>query len=115
MITIGDEPVLGSIPASALKRIMGTNDVAKKDYSSVELLDLAREMYDVYHLHIMQGHHGRSQNVMDGWKQLMGDNLITVQDYHQVSTVMSEVIFNSVKKADTGIGAKESSTNEEML
>jgi len=90
LFTIGDEPVLDNFPSRNVKNIMGVPQA--QDYSSMELLDKAREMYNVYHLHLKQGSNGRSQHVMDGWKQLMGDNLIIIDKKEDVSSVISEIV-----------------------
>jgi hypothetical protein len=120
LFTIGDEPVLDNLPVSALKKIMGTDDVGqgKHSFSSLELLEAARETYEVYHLHIMQGYNGKRQDVMDGWKQIMGDNLVTVQDYNQVSEVMSQIVNNVAANGASKPTAKkpeESGETEEIL
>ena len=90
LFTIGDEPDLKSISKHRLKNIMG--DGQYQDFDNVELLDKAREMYHVYHLHLMQGSNGRSQPVMDGWKQLMGDNLIIIERKEEVSSVIADIV-----------------------
>ena len=108
LFTIGDEPVLPDLPVFSLQKIMGTDDVGqgKHSFASTDLLQEAQKYYEVYHLHIMQGSNGRRQEVMDGWRQIMQDNLIIVQDYNDVSRVMSEIVNDVVTKADKGSGIK---------
>jgi hypothetical protein len=90
LFTIGDEPTLPEIPAKALENIMGKGQ--HKTYSAPVLLDKARELYHVYHLHIKQTSAGREQRTMDGWKQLMGDNLILVDDYQEISKIIPQIV-----------------------
>jgi hypothetical protein len=90
LFTIGDEPDLKSITKYELKRIMG--DGQYQTLSNVELLDKAKEMYNVYHLHLKQGSNGRSQHVMDGWKQLMGDNLIIIERKEEVAEAIAKIV-----------------------
>ena len=101
LFTIGDEPVLRNIPIHSIKKIMG--DGQYEDFSASQLLDKARESYHVYHLHLRQGSHGHSQQVIDGWKQLMGDNLIIIENKEDVS----KVIFDKVKLGKQTSAVKE--------
>lgn len=114
LFTIGDEPVHDSLPVEKLKAIMGTDDVGqgKKSFSSSELLDEAKKTYNVYHLHIMQGHNGRRQDVIEGWKEIMGENCVTVEDYNQVAEVMSRIV-NDVVNGNKPMA--EDNVNEEIL
>lgn len=90
LFTIGDEPCLKELPKNSIENIMGNGHYNKMN--SMELLDKAREMYHVYHLHIKQGSNGNRQPVMDGWKQLMGDNLIIVDNYEDIPKIISEIV-----------------------
>ena len=91
LFTIGDEPDLKEIPKHALERIMGPGK--QTGFSNVELLDKAKEMYHVYHLHLKQGSNGTRQDVMDGWKQLIGaDNLIIIDRKEEVASKITEIV-----------------------
>jgi len=90
LFTIGDEPTLKNIPASAQRTIMGKGQYS--DVTAAELLEKAREKYEVFHLHISQGHHGRSDRVKDGWKQLMGDNVLFIQGKEQVAQIIADTV-----------------------
>ena len=90
LFTVGDEPTLPDIPAKALEMIMGKGQY--KNYTTTVLLDKARELYHVYHLHIKQTAAGREQRTMDGWKQLMGDNLIIVDNHEDISQIIPQII-----------------------
>jgi hypothetical protein len=90
LFTIGDEPVLDFISFDALKDIMGPGQY--QDFSAVELLDEARKKYHVYHLHIKETASGSRQHVIDGWKQLMADNLIVIQSSDHVAAAITKVI-----------------------
>lgn len=71
LITIGDEPIHGSISSGAIKRIFG--DEADTDAASSYLLQDASQMWDVYHINlsdysgITQGVH----NNLDRYKSLL--------------------------------------------
>jgi hypothetical protein len=95
LFTIGDEPVLSNITDRYLTKIMGGSQY-NSNYTSVELLDKAREKYNVYHLHIKETSSGSRIKVIDGWKQLMKDNLIVVDRYQDVSKIISEIIISNI-------------------
>jgi len=90
LITIGDEPVLKELSARVQKEIMGDGEYL--DTTALEQLDKARERYDVFHLHMLQGSNGNRQDVKDGWKELMGDNCTFVQRREEVPTVIASII-----------------------
>jgi hypothetical protein len=90
LFTIGDEPTLPSVPAKALKGIMGDGQYSNS--SAVELLDKAREFYLVYHLHIRETAAGGIQSTIDGWRQLMGQNLIVIDRHETVSSAIAEIV-----------------------
>ena len=92
LFTIGDEPVLPSIPGHALKSFVGGGQYEKK-YSAVQLLDKARETYEVYHIHLTQTSAGKLPGAMDGWKQLMGKNLIVVDSAEDVAKTISDIVI----------------------
>lgn len=102
LFTIGDEPTLDSIPSSALKEIMGDGQ-----YSSIHteaIIKEAQKMYNVYHLHIRETSSGARQHVMDGWKRILGQNMIIVEDFREIPKLMAEIIIsNSTEKIKTPI------------
>jgi hypothetical protein len=90
LFTIGDEPCLRSLPASAIRGIMGDTGVGEGRYTMEELLSLAQEKNHVYHIHV--NHRGRRCD--SAWKELLGDHLIEIEDHRTVSRVISEIILS---------------------
>lgn len=90
LFTIGDEPTLKNIPKRSLQNIMGNGQY--DEFSADMLLEKAREKYHCFHLHIKQTGAGSRQETMDGWKQLMGDGLILVDNKNDVSRIISETV-----------------------
>lgn len=109
LFTIGDEPVLESIPKSALRGIMGNGQYG--DMSALELLDKAREKYNVFHIHIKETGSGSRQEVINGWKQILQDNLIVAERHQDVS----EIITSLVKGVKKPAGETNNNDNETML
>ncbi len=108
LFTVGDEPVLKDIPSSAQKRIMGAGQYS--DETNVELLDKAREKFEVFHLHLMQGSNGTRQDVRDGWKQLLGENVLFVDRKEDVAQIIADKVLEVVSAQD---GAKPATQNAE--
>lgn len=96
LFTIGDEPTLPDYPARVIKNIMGCPEA--REYDSLELLEAARKKYNVYHLHLKQGSNGRSERVMDGWKQLIGNDLIIVEDKYSIAETIEKIVVTNIIK-----------------
>lgn len=96
VFTIGDEPCLKTLPLSSVREIMGNTAVGQSSYSREELLASAQEKNYVYHIHI--NHQGRSCDA--SWKQMLGENLIEISDYTNVSKVISDIILSNEQTVD---------------
>jgi hypothetical protein len=96
LFTIGDEPVLKTVPKDTLKDIMGDGEYS--NYSAYDLLQKAREKYHVYHLHIKETSTGSRVETINGWRELIGDNLIVINRHEEVSGVISKTILNHSEK-----------------
>lgn len=88
LFTIGDEPTLNSVPADIVKQLSITGEGSS--VTALELLTEAKEKYNVFHIHINHG--GRNCGNL---KELMGKNLIEVNDYEDIPKVMGEIISNN--------------------
>lgn len=108
LFTVGDEPNLRAVPAHQLKKIMG--DGQYEDYSAGQLIDKAREIYNVYHLNICEAYRGKSEKTQNSWKELLGDNLINIQDHKDVSKVIVETVIKDVGHSTV---SKQSDSDEE--
>ena len=104
LVTIGDEPSVRSLPKNAIEEIMGTG--SQTSYSDKELLALAQEKYEVFHLHIMEGSAGHRS--LGYWKSLLGQNCIEVNDYTKVPEIITEL---AVRIAKTNVAYEPSKPN----
>lgn len=93
VFTIGDEPYLKNLPASAVKSIMGKTAVGQGNFSAEELLAEAQKTNHVYHIFLEHG----SRYCNGDWKQLMGDNLIVTSDYTAIPRIIAETILKHSK------------------
>lgn len=88
LFTTGDEPCLKSLPKNVITELMG--DPAQSGHTDKDLLAAAQEKWNVYHLHIMQGDKGRQS--LQYWKDLLGQNCIVVEDYEDVSKIITDIV-----------------------
>lgn len=92
LFTIGDEPCLPILPSRTIEELMGTK--VDKSYTSEELLEKAKEMYDVYHIHVLEGEKGVRS--LPYWENLLGQNCIPVNDFTTIPKVISNVVIDNV-------------------
>lgn len=93
LVTIGDEPGLRSLPKRSIQEIMDKE--VQSGYSDTELLDLAKDKYDVYHIHI--NHNGGDRRAERYWQDLLNENCIIVNDYELVGDTISDLVVRNVK------------------
>lgn len=99
LITIGDEPTLRSLPARRLQAIMGPGQ--HTDYSAQQLLELASERYDVFHIHLLSTGAGHAYKDEGSWQQLLGDNLIMAQSPEIVADTIASLVADHAHEAHT--------------
>lgn len=98
LFTVGDEPCLKSLPKNAIDTLMGNNPEAS--YTEKQLLELAQEKWNVFHLHICHG--AASAEALAGWKELLGQKCIEVTDYTRVPNIIASIVTENSAIADTG-------------
>lgn len=101
LFTIGDEPCLKELPKKSIQGIMGEGQY--DNFTSYSLLEKARSMYDVYHIHVKETSSGSRQQVMNGWKQLIGDNLIIANSHKEIPELIASKIIERYKNVYTGL------------
>ena len=108
VFTIGDEPCLKNLPASAIKGLMESSAVGQGNLTREELLAAAQEKNHVYHIHLNHG--GRSCD--PAWKQLLGDHLIEITDYKTVSKVIANIVLENASR--TSVSAPSVKINDSV-
>lgn len=111
LFTIGDEPVLQNLPAHTMKNIMG--DGQYEDFSVGALLQKARETYEVYHVHVMATMAGGRSETVNGWKRLMGQNLLIANSPEDIAGLIADTVLKHKQGASAVMA--ESTTSEEVL
>lgn len=116
LFTIGDEPTLKTLEGTAITNIIGEGQ--SKNYTAVELLEEARKKYNVFHIHLIETRTGqRWQSKDNGWKQLMGDDLIICDDHTKIPNIIADIINRKAigSSSKTNKPSTSSDTPVEML
>lgn len=97
LFTIGDEPCLQVLSASAIKEIMGTGE---QTYTHLELLEEAKKRYEVYHISVLHSDQGIRADI--GWKELLGENCLSIEDHKEIPNLIKGIICGKHKNAASG-------------
>ena len=84
-----------------------------ENFTALQLLEKAREKYDVYHIHVKSTASGSRQFVIDGWKQLMFDNLLLAERPEDVAAIITDTVLKH--KQGHAEAGKVSAPGEEVL
>ncbi|WP_136667267.1 hypothetical protein [Flavobacterium sp. H122] len=95
LFTVGDEPTLKILPASSIKEIMGSG---QQTYTHLDLLDEVKKRYDVYHISVL--HSDQAINADRGWKELLGQNCLSITDHKEIPNVIKDIICERFKNSD---------------
>jgi len=110
LFTVGDEPGLKTLPASAIKEIMGQG---QQTYTHLELLAEAQKKYDVYHISVL--HSGQAIDADVEWKALLGQNCLSIEDHREIPNVIKKIICDKHKTSVSGLGTPDSATTTDNL
>mgnify|MGYP005990461351 CR=1 FL=1 len=108
IITIGNEPIHESIDKKSLEHIFGSTDIEGDSISAVDLLEQVRNKWNVFHIHINRGYYGDMNGGL--WGKLLGENLITIEDYNTIPEVISELVLKNTSTEKTQV-LKEETNN----
>lgn len=91
LFTIGDEKSYDTVDASTMKKLMGYDEATDIDMKTV--LEEARRMYHVYHIHVNTTGHRNDDRILNYWKQTIGkQNLIILDDEDAVAETIASIV-----------------------
>lgn len=99
LFTIGDEPVHQKIGQTELREIMGDNEPGVGTVT--DLINKAKERYEVFHLHVKEGSNGTDPRVIKGWQNLLNENCLVVDDHREISKIIASTIIGHLKTKTT--------------
>lgn len=112
LFTIGDEPVLPTLPERKLKELMGPGQY--KDFTAEELIVKASEKYNVFHVHVRATASGNRPHVVEGWQQILKDRLLIADRPEDVSDIIARAIIEFDKKDEVTSEAKTDTKSEDV-
>lgn len=92
LFTISDEGCNPDVEPRYLERFMGYESGCKT-ITAAEALEKAEEQYNVYHIHVNDGHH----RYMKSWDEILGDHVIKCNS-DDINKVISDIV---ISKSDT--------------
>lgn len=110
LFTIGDEPTLTTLPTQTIKSLVGNGDFKTK--SAAELLEDASKMYEVYHIHVNFTGSGRDTRTQNGWKELMGNNVLFANDQDHIANLIADTVIKHSTKTSS---STEKHTDEQEI
>lgn len=90
LFTIGDEGVHKMLERDFLTDLLGYR--FHEDISAEQLLAEAQRMYHVFHLHCTETSVGGSSAIIDGWRKLLQERLILVEDYNNIAEIIASTV-----------------------
>lgn len=110
LFTVGDEPCLKTLPASAIREIMGAG---QHTFTQFDLLEEARKKYEVYHINVV--HSDQAMRADGGWKELLGQNCLSIEDHREIPNVIKGIICDTYKNKTFLSGDKNGFDNIQMF
>ncbi|SIS91773.1 hypothetical protein SAMN05421786_10390 [Chryseobacterium ureilyticum] len=92
LFTVGDEPCLKVLPASAIREIMGSG---QQTYTHYDLLEEAKKRYEIYHINVL--HSDQAMRANRDWMELLGENCISIKDHKEIPDVIKKIICEKFK------------------
>jgi hypothetical protein len=90
LFTIGDEGVHKMLERDFLTDLLGYSFY--EDIPAEQLLAEAQRMYHVFHLHVTETSTGSSRSIIDGWRKLLQERLILVEDYNNIAEIIASTV-----------------------
>lgn len=113
LFTIGDENPATHVSASAVSNIIGGG--LQTDMPYKDLVNVVSKMYNYYHIIIKEGSYCRHYGVdavKAKWVDIMGQNAIVLDDYHDLAEVIVSIIeINEGKDAKAVAASWDGSTS----
>lgn len=90
LFTVGDEKTWDSLSGDVINNLLGENH--NETVTAEQLLSEANRLYNVYHIHINSTRYKNDPDVINSWKELLGQNLIILDDEKNVAEVVASTI-----------------------
>ena len=111
LFTVGDEKAPGPLLASQIRQFIG--DRVERDLGTAELLSMASETYNVFHIIVEEGSYAQHSlaGVRKSWQRLMGQRALGLKDH----TRLADGIVSIIEMNEAAMGAGRTSTRARAL
>lgn len=108
LITIGDEMPPLDLTDDQIRNVFGDGQMYARDNNT--LLNNLLKKYHVYHLMIEQGNFmlRNTAKVQKAWTNILGQNAVTVPDFQEIGTYISDIIKTVAKSENETLTSKTS-------
>lgn len=89
LFTMGDEKTW-DLPRDQLKAVFG--DSAEKEWTARDAIAEASKSWEVFHILVAEGYHGKDPEVVNHWKALLGERLLILPDAHGICALIATTI-----------------------
>lgn len=103
IFTLGDEEPTPYLKQRHLSKVFSR--VEDKDYTQKELLEMASEKFEIFHLIIEEGNHCRTHRgaVIEAWTNLLGQRARPVSDHTKVAEIIISILQKEAGTSDSDI------------
>lgn len=91
LFTIGDERPTPKLARADVNKFISSP--IQTDLTAAQLLDMVSRTYEVFHIIVEQGAHGKEEATHKEWTQLLGQRALHLKDH----TKLSEVIVSAIQ------------------
>lgn len=89
LFTMGDE-LSWDVPAAHVNRVFGYSP--KENISIQQCISMAQEKYEVFHIVIAQGSHGKDPEVIKFWRALLGERALILDQVDAVCELLAVTV-----------------------
>lgn len=115
LFTMGDERVWPVLSREELSDVFG--DAVERNYSIEELVAEAQKTYEVFHIIVTSGQHGKDPWVEEQWRSLLGERVLRLDNPELVCEVIASTIavLEGAKIEDLDLDAKTSAAVKKTI
>ena len=114
IFTIGDEANHPKIDNNSLREIFG-DTIKQEEYTDKELLEMAKEKYNVFHIHANDGSYPNDKRVLGYWRDLLGQNLLIAETHKDIPNLIINAITSTLRSSDNVIDNTSTTDSEDTI